>query len=637
MKKPRKLSISIFIAYFLVNLFLLSTVTSVSTTRREPKWYYDNFDDEDRMNIRIAMDYAIPREEIINGILEGYSFPLATPIVRNSLGYDDTFQAREFSIEKALEYMERVFGYKYDPFSEIDEERETYFNMGLMAPTSREDRMQWAALTTQKFQKIGIDVTLEYCDWPTIMPCVFSPPEEDQGFDYEHGGYDGLFIGWGASPDSDVSHWFGKDKWPPYGTNIGYLNDPTADDIVDRSLHSLDITDRVKALKEFQAWFHTHVPYFIIAQLADIWALDPELEGVSFSFDYPNFGNWSHPTANVVTVHTPRDFQNLNPLMVSSNFDWLSGVRNGGFYGSLITRYPNDPMTWYGDLAESWTVSENGLEWVFNLHNGIKFSDGSPCTVDDVLFTYSKWTSPEVGAYDYTGAIKHLDVANIHKLNETAIRFRLNSFYAYTTNLFTQCILSKAEMENIPDDEWMSHATNTRYAPIGTGPYKMDKANSDVSQSQVRMILNPYYDNTIRDPNGQFNNFDRIPEINSKLLYTVDDAVTALQSGKVNIIDSHVGLRPYVYEIEAYNWGRLVIAPGWGHQGLYLNNLNPIWGMNPMDPTTMYPEDGTEPEVSASYEGPPPTIPSFSPGFDLFTAIALIITSSIYLHQRRCH
>ncbi|MBD2251868.1 ABC transporter substrate-binding protein [Nostoc parmelioides] len=40
-------------------------------------------------------------------------------------------------------------------------------------------------------------------------------------------------------------------------------------------------------------------------------------------------------------------------------------------------------------LAESWTISEDKLKIVFTLREGLKWSDGQPLTVDDVVFTYN--------------------------------------------------------------------------------------------------------------------------------------------------------------------------------------------------------------------------------------------------------
>ena len=47
-----------------------------------------------------------------------------------------------------------------------------------------------------------------------------------------------------------------------------------------------------------------------------------------------------------------------------------------------------------GDLAESWTVSKDGLVYTLKLRPGVKFHDGSPMTSRDVKATYDRIVNP---------------------------------------------------------------------------------------------------------------------------------------------------------------------------------------------------------------------------------------------------
>ena len=40
-------------------------------------------------------------------------------------------------------------------------------------------------------------------------------------------------------------------------------------------------------------------------------------------------------------------------------------------------------------IAESWTSSADAKQWVFKIRQGVKFNDGTPLTVDDVVYTYT--------------------------------------------------------------------------------------------------------------------------------------------------------------------------------------------------------------------------------------------------------
>ncbi|MBI1943272.1 MAG: ABC transporter substrate-binding protein [Betaproteobacteria bacterium] len=69
------------------------------------------------------------------------------------------------------------------------------------------------------------------------------------------------------------------------------------------------------------------------------------------------------------------------------------------FYNTLLRVDPNDPSGTkpVPSLAESWTVSKDGLTYTFKLHKGVKFHDGSDMTSRDVKASYDKIIFPPPG------------------------------------------------------------------------------------------------------------------------------------------------------------------------------------------------------------------------------------------------
>ncbi len=68
-------------------------------------------------------------------------------------------------------------------------------------------------------------------------------------------------------------------------------------------------------------------------------------------------------------------------------------------YNTLLRVDPNDrtgtkPV---GDIAESWTVSRDGLTYTFKIRRGVKFHDGSELTSKDVKASYDKILKPPAG------------------------------------------------------------------------------------------------------------------------------------------------------------------------------------------------------------------------------------------------
>jgi len=60
-----------------------------------------------------------------------------------------------------------------------------------------------------------------------------------------------------------------------------------------------------------------------------------------------------------------------------------------GLYESLIG-YKYGTSEIEGVLAESWEASSDGLSWTFKLRSGTTFSDGSPVTADDVVYSFDR-------------------------------------------------------------------------------------------------------------------------------------------------------------------------------------------------------------------------------------------------------
>ncbi len=66
-------------------------------------------------------------------------------------------------------------------------------------------------------------------------------------------------------------------------------------------------------------------------------------------------------------------------------------------YCTLLRFDPQNSPKIVGDVAESWTISKDGLTYTFKIRKGIKFHDGSPLTAADVKATYDKIIFPPPG------------------------------------------------------------------------------------------------------------------------------------------------------------------------------------------------------------------------------------------------
>lgn len=71
-------------------------------------------------------------------------------------------------------------------------------------------------------------------------------------------------------------------------------------------------------------------------------------------------------------------------------FELTAAEITGNTYSMLVRLDINDTTKVVGDLADSWTVSDDGLTYTFKLKPGLKFASGNPVTAADVAWSFER-------------------------------------------------------------------------------------------------------------------------------------------------------------------------------------------------------------------------------------------------------
>ena len=131
-------------------------------------------------------------------------------------------------------------------------------------------------------------------------------------------------------------------------------------------------------------------------------------------------------------------------------------------HDALLKPMPGKSMA--PSLAESWSMSPDGLVYEFVLRKGVKFHSGEPVTAEDVKFSFERYRGISAKALkDRVAAVDVLDPGRI--------RFRLKqpwpdfmTFYG-TPATGAGWIVPKKYVEKVGEDGF-------KKAPIGAGPYR---------------------------------------------------------------------------------------------------------------------------------------------------------------------
>lgn len=102
-------------------------------------------------------------------------------------------------------------------------------------------------------------------------------------------------------------------------------------------------------------------------------------------FAHLPYANPDAPTGGRIVTGEVGSFDSLNPHIRQGSTPWQLRFLA---YESLMGRSWDEPFTLYGLLAESVEVGDGGAWVEFHLRPEARFSDGSPVTVEDVIWSY---------------------------------------------------------------------------------------------------------------------------------------------------------------------------------------------------------------------------------------------------------
>ena len=207
------------------------------------------------------------------------------------------------------------------------------------------------------------------------------------------------------------------------------------------------------------------------------------------------YANPDAPAGGKIVFGESGGFDSLNPYIVK-------GATPAGIslltVETLLGRSYDEAFSLYGVLAESVDTDETRSFVEFTLRAGAMFSDGSPVTSEDVLWSFEKLGTE--GSPRYAAAWKK--IAKSEKIGDRGVRFTFTELDRELPLLLgLRPILKKAQWEG------KDFTATTLEAPIGSGPYVVGKFEPG---RFISFVKNPdWWGRDLAFYNGQ-HNFDEV-------------------------------------------------------------------------------------------------------------------------------
>lgn len=152
----------------------------------------------------------------------------------------------------------------------------------------------------------------------------------------------------------------------------------------------------------------------------------------------------------------------VNPVLAVSDADkdLVSLV-----YSGLVRREPDG--TFIPDLAESYTVSPDGLTYTFIINKDARFHDGNKVTADDIVFTIDQIKDSTIKSPRKVG----WDGISVEKIDDQTVVFKLKQPYISFLDNMTIGILPVHIWSKVNNSEFNISPFNVK--AIGSGPYKI--------------------------------------------------------------------------------------------------------------------------------------------------------------------
>ncbi|MBL7197128.1 MAG: peptide-binding protein [Candidatus Omnitrophica bacterium] len=219
-------------------------------------------------NVRIALDYAVNKEEIIKMIFLGLAKTISGPFIIDSWAYNTSIIPREFNAEKAKELLKEA-GWSDSDKDGILNKGGLKFEFTITTNQGNDQRIKTAEIIQKRLKDIGIKVKIKVLEWSVFLAeCV------------EKRNFEAVLLGWSLSLDPDPFDIWHSSKTKEGEFNfIGYKNSEV-DKLIIEGRRTFDQSKRKKTYHKIHKIIFEEQPNMFLYSPDSLVIIDKRFQGI---------------------------------------------------------------------------------------------------------------------------------------------------------------------------------------------------------------------------------------------------------------------------------------------------------------------------------------------------------------------
>jgi len=217
-------------------------------------------------------------------------------------------------------------------------------------------------------------------------------------------------------------------------------------------------------------------------------------------------------SANTITMSWPRDIGTMNPHVYNPS----QLIAQSMIYEPLVSYEEGGELQPH--LAESWTISEDGLEYTFKLRENVKFSDGSAFNAEVVKKNFDA-VMKNASSHSWLGVINVLE--KTEAVDDLTFKMVLKEpYYPALQDLAVVRPVRFLGEAGFPED---GDTSKEVVKPVGTGPWVLEDYKKDEYATFTR---NPEY----------WGERPKAEKVTIKIIPDAETRVLAFEKGELDLI-----------------------------------------------------------------------------------------------------